>query len=976
MTTRLHGFELLREQAIPELSSTAKLWRHLKTGAQLMSLENKDENKSFGIGFFTPPPSSNGMTHIMEHSVLCGSRKYPVKEPFIELAKSSLNTFLNAMTFPDITWYPVASTNLRDFYNLIDVYLDCVFFPGLPPHILRQEGWHYELEAPDQPLVYKGVVFNEMKGNYSSPDRLLGEYSQQALFPDMYYGYDSGGDPSAIPELNYADFIAYHKTYYHPSNAMIYFYGDDDPAERLRLTDAYLSEFSGAQPIDRTVPEQPPFDVPRSYEFPYDAGSAEEGGAAKAFFTLNWALPDSRDPELALGFNILQYILIGSQASPLRKALIDSGLGEGLTGSGMNPETKFNWFSTGLKGIAPESAGAIEQLIIRTLDDIAYNGVDPDMLKAAMNTTEFNLREANTGAFPRGLAYMFNLHSAWPYGFDPFEALGYEKPLNAIKARLAAGERYFEDLIQKYLLDNTHRAAVLLTPDFEVGAKREAAEAERLARAKAAMSAAEIEQVIRETHELKALQVTPDSDEALATIPTLKLADMERQHKSIPTHESSANGITTLYHDLPTNGIVYLDLAFEMHTLHPDQVSYMGLMRRCFLEMGTHTEDFVKLAQRIGSQIGGLSVSPLASMTQSGTDSIAKLVVRGKATPAQADQLLAILRDVLLTVNFDNRDRFRQILTQEKARLESALVPSGHVFAMTRLGASMNEVGWASEQMGGLEYLFFLRKLVDQVEQDWDAVQGMLKQIYRTLVNRAGLVVNVTLDSGHYAEFSPKLQAFLTELPTQQASRQAWKTLTGVGNEGFTIPAQVNYVAKGANLFEQGYEPHGSHLAILNYTGTTYLWERIRVQGGAYGGFNRFNPLSGTFMYGSYRDPNLLGTVQNYDGMAQFLAEVDLSKQELDRTIIGAVGELDQYQLPDAKGYTALVEHLTGQTDAQQQQERDELLSTSVSDFHRFGEVLKRVNEVGRVVVVGGSADIEAANAEKGAGWLEVKRVM
>jgi hypothetical protein len=597
------------------------------------------------------------------------------------------------------------------------------------------------------------------------------------------------------------------------------------------------------------------------------------------------------------------------------------------------------------------------------------------MVEAAMNSTEFLLREANTGSAPRGLVYLFGLIANWPYDHDPFEAVRYEKPLSAVKARLASGERYFEGLIKQYLLDNPHRATVLLTPDTELAEKTEQEEAERLAAAKANMTPADIERVIAETIELKEIQVTPDSDEALATIPTLSLEDMEKQHKVIPSTVSHDKGVTILYHDLPTNGIIYLDLALEMHTLRPEQVAWAGLLRRLLLEIGTEKEDYVKFSQRIGRKIGGLSVSPLISMKDGGTDGVARMVLRGKATPAQADDLLAILRDVLLTVKLDNPERFKQIVMQEKARLESGIVPSGHSFAMTRLGSLLNEASWANEQIAGVDYLFFVRGLIERIETDWAAVHRELQGVYHALVNRNGLIVNVTLDSANYATFAPKLSAFLAELPSKEAAVQRWSRRQGVANEALTIPSQVNFVAKGANLFEAGYEPHGSVAAITNYTGMTYLWERIRVQGGAYGGFNRFNDLSGTFAFASYRDPNLTGTLDNYAGMADFLKTNEVSESEVERSIIGAIGELDAYQLPDAKGYTALVEYLTEQTHEKQQQMRDELLGTTPQDFKRFGEILNRMESISHVVVVGSAADVEQANAERG-GFLTVTKVL
>ncbi len=477
--TIMHGFELVREQEIPELKTRARLFRHGKTGAELLSLENDDENKVFGITFRTPPKDSTGAPHILEHSVLCGSRKYPVKEPFVELVKGSLNTFVNAFTFPDKTSYPVASTNLQDFYNLIDVYLDAVFYPLITPLTLAQEGWHYELDAVDSPLIYKGVVYNEMKGAYSSPDNVLGRHSQQSLYPDTTYGCDSGGDPEKIPELTYEAFKAFHERYYHPSNSRIFFYGDDHPEERLRLINGYLQDFEHIDP-DSGVQLQPRFAIPRRVALPYDAGAGEDAqDDHKAYITVNWLLPETGDPETTLGLGILEHILVETPASPLRKALIDSGLGEDLVGGGLDTGLRQMNFSTGLKGVSPQDTQKVEALIIDTLARLAQDGIDPETVAASLNTVEFRLRENNTGSFPRGLSLMLRALTTWLHDSDPIAPLAFQVPLFSIKTRLDSGERYFENLIRDCLVDNMHRSTVILEPDPDLSKRREAAEKER-----------------------------------------------------------------------------------------------------------------------------------------------------------------------------------------------------------------------------------------------------------------------------------------------------------------------------------------------------------------------------------------------------------------------------------------------------------------------------------------------------------------
>lgn len=970
--TAIHGFELIKDTEVAEYNTRARLYRHAATGAELLSLENNDENKVFGITFRTPPPDSTGIAHIMEHSVLCGSRKYPLKEPFVELIKGSLKTFLNAFTFPDKTCYPVASQNLQDFYNLIDVYLDAVFYPRITPEILQQEGWHYELENPTGPMIYKGVVFNEMKGAYSSPDSLLGRYSQQTLFPDNAYGVDSGGDPEHIPNLTYQQFKTFHQTYYHPSNARIFFYGDDPPQERLKLVQEYLKDFEAIQ-VDSSVELQPQFDAPRRETFPYDAG--DETGEKKSYLTVNWLLPENANPEQTLSLTILSYILLGTSASPLRKALIDSGLGEDVTG-GLDTQLRQMVFMAGLKGIAGGDVDKVENLILDTLARLAREGIEPETVEAALNTLEFNLRENNTGSFPRGLSLMLRSLTMWLYGGDPVAPLAFEAPLAAIKEKVAADESYFEKLIDRHLLQNNHRVTVALEPDPNLGQRQEAAEAERLAKAQAAMDQARLEEVIKETRKLKQMQETPDPPEALAAIPSLTLDDLDEKIKTVPLAVETQQGTEILYHDIFTNGIVYLDVGFNLHALPQELLPYVSLFSQALLKIGTETEDFVKLSQRIGRKTGGIWPASFLSAQQNSRESAAWLFLRGKATMTQTDDLLDILRDILLTVKLDNRDRFKQMVLEAKAGAESGLIPAGHNVVDTRLRANFHQADWADEQMGGLTHLFFLRQLAKDVDNDWPGVLAKLEDVRKTLLNRNAMLCNVTLDADNWQQFQPKLANFLDTLPARPMSQAVWTPQPPLSHEGLTIPAKVNYVGKGANLYELSYRYHGSVIPITNYLRTTWLWERVRVQGGAYGGFCRFDSHSGVFSYLSYRDPNLLGTLDNYDRASQFLTNVDLSREEIVKSIIGAIGQMDAYQLPDAKGYASMVRHLIGMTDEIRQQRRDEVLSTTQAHFREFADALAQVNERGLVVVLGSQEDIAAANARRGNHWLSVQKVL
>lgn len=953
--TEMHGFELIREQAVPEINSKVRLLRHVKTGAELLSVENDDENKCFAATFATPPDASDGIAHILEHSVLNGSRKYPVKEPFVELLKSSMASFINAFTFADKTMYPVASTNTADFYNLIDVYLDAVFHPRISPEILKQEGWHYELEDVNAPLTYKGVVFNEMKGAYSSPDRLLGVFSQRALFPDNLYGVDSGGDPAVIPTLTYEKFKRFHETYYHPSNARIYFWGDDDPQERLRVVDEYLSEFEPIE-VETQIDLHPRFDEPQRHVFGYDSGDDTEN---KGMISVDWALPVEKERELIMAMSVLGRVLLGTSSAPLRKALTDSGLGEDVIGGFSNGMRQMT-FSAGMKGIDPANAQQVESLVTDTLTALATEGIDEKTVEAAVNTTEFSLRELNTGGFPRGLALLIGVTSDWLYGMDPITPLAFEQPLEALKTRLDNGEHVLENLIKTYLLENPHRSTTVLQPDETVKEKREADEQARLDAARAAMDADDLERIVEETAYLQKLQNTPDSSEDLEKIPALGLSDLEKNARTLPLTELEINGEKILYHDLPTNGIFYVDVGFDLSGVPQDLLPYMSLFSRALVEMGTEKEDFVKLQQRIGSKTGGISPSRMGTRVWDSDDYTFWLFLRGKATTDHVDDLFDIMLDIIRTANFDDKERFKQIVMRAKAGKEAQLIPAGHQITMTRMKARYGLDSYISELTGGVENLFFLRDLIKRIDDDWDTVLAALESIRKHLLHRGGVLVNATIEQEHWSSIEPKLANFIDGLPAGTLQPQQWAAAFPHENEGLTVPAQVNYVGESANLYDLGYTLDGSVHVIVKSLARGYLWNKIRVMGGAYGALLRFDQKSGVLAFVSYRDPNLLETLKAYDEAADFLKTLEMSQSDVEKAIVGTVGDLDSYQLPDAKGYTSMVRYLTNYNDETRQQIRDQVMSTTLEDFRAFGDVLARMRDAASVVVMGSQDHFEA----------------
>lgn len=976
-----YGFDKVSEQFIQECKSKAVLYKHKKTGAEVMSVSNDDENKVFGIVFRTPPKDSTGIPHILEHSVLCGSRKYPLKEPFVELLKGSLHTFLNAFTYPDRTCYPVASTNTKDFYNLVDVYLDAVLFPKCVEDFqtFQQEGWHYELNNPSEDISYKGVVFNEMKGVYSQPDNILGRTAQQALFPDNTYGVDSGGDPKVIPKLTFEEFKEFHRKYYHPGNARIWFYGDDDPNERLRILNEYLDLFDTSPASSESkVEPQKLFSNPVRIVEKYPAG---KGGdlRKKHMVCLNWLLSDKPldlETELTLGF--LDHLMLGTPASPLRKILLESGLGDAIVGGGMEDELLQPQFSIGLKSVSEDDIHKVEELVMSTLKSLAEEGFNSEAVEASMNTIEFSLRENNTGSFPRGLSLMLRSIGKWIYDMDPFEPLKYEKPLMALKARIAeeGSKAVFSPLIEKYILNNPHCVTVEMQPDPEKASRDEAVEREILEKVKAGMTEEDLAELARATQELRLKQETPDPPEALKSVPSLSLLDIPKEPIHVPIEIGVINDVKVLRHDLFTNDVLYTEIVFDMSSVKQDLLPLVPLFCQSLMEMGTKDMDFVQLNQLIGRKTGGISVYPFTSSVRGKEYPCSHIIVRGKAMAGCAEDLFNLVNCILQEVQFTDQQRFKQFVSQSKARMENRLRGSGHGIAAARMDAKLNTAGWIAEQMGGVSYLEFLQALEEKVDQDWIGISSSLEEIRKSLLSRKGCLINMTSEGKNLMNSEKYVSKFLDLLPSSSSvEKTTWNGRLSSENEAIVIPTQVNYVGKATNIYDTGYQLKGSAYVISKYISNTWLWDRVRVSGGAYGGFCDFDTHSGVFSFLSYRDPNLLKTLDVYDGTGDFLRQLEMDDDTLTKAIIGTIGDVDAYQLPDAKGYSSLLRYLLGVTEEERQKRREEILSTSLKDFKEFADAIEAAKHKGVVVAVASPDDVDAANKEH-PNFFQVKKAL
>ncbi|MBQ9536280.1 MAG: insulinase family protein [Desulfovibrionaceae bacterium] len=951
-----NDFTLLATRELKEVDGTVSLWQHKVTHAEVLSISNKDENKCFGVSFRTPPANSTGVAHIMEHSVLCGSEKYPVKEPFVELLKGSLQTFLNAFTFPDKTCYPVASANLQDFYNLIDVYLDAVFHPRITEDIFKQEGWHLEAPSVDGEWSYKGVVYNEMKGSYSSPESVLAEQSQQALFPDMLYHYDSGGDPDTIPELTYEDFRAFHAAYYHPSNARFFFWGDDPEEERFKIVAKALEGYT-YRAIDSQIPLQAPFTTPRLREVAYAAASPEQ----KCMFSVSWLLAERGNVKEALLMEMLEQMLEGLPGSPLRRALISSGLGEDLAGQGLETDLRQMYYSIGLKGIAQVDVTKAETLIFDTLENLASKGFDPKEVEAAVNTVEFAYRERNSGRLPQGLVAMIQALSTWLYDGDPFSVLAWEEPLAEIKARLQQGEPLFENLLRSRFLNNTHRSTVILVPDLKLGSKREEAEAKRVACAKAALSSAEQAAYVEATKHLQAAQLAPDAPEDLAKIPALQVSDLPKENKIIA--EDVVNGkLTTLAHPQPTLGIAYTQLLIPLANLPQRLIPLLPILLRALTEMGTAKHDYVTFGLEMAGKTGGVYAALCVGHQLITQKPFTYFTLGGKAVYAKVPELFALFHEILFQPIKDQEvalKRLGEMLFETRARLEQGMQSAGHAVISCRLAARYNLAGTYSELTSGVSYLEAIRNYIEILGRDPLSILQDLETLRSYLLNNQDVLFSCTAEDEAIPELLTAAQNLYAELPHAADSKEPVVPILKLpAKEALLIPSRINFVGKSTNLYANNWQYHGSASVILRYLRMGYLWEHVRVRGGAYGAFCNLNRASGTLICASFRDPNHQETLQAYDQMAAYLGKFTPDKAQLTQAIVGAVGDLDSYELPSARGAVALNRYLTNDTPEMRQQMREEMLGTTAKDFRNFADVLASLAQ-GQVCILGGQ-EVEA----------------
>lgn len=950
-----YGFKLLEEHKIDEIESIGRVFYHEKSGARLLHIENGDNNKVFSIGFRTPPSDSTGVPHIIEHCVLSGSRKYTTKEPFMDMVKGSLQTFINAMTYSDKTLYPVASRNEKDLFNLMDVYLDAVFYPKIYdiPEIFMQEGWHYELFDKEDDIQIKGVVYNEMQGAYSSPERILVDSIDKSLYPDTPYQYSSGGNPDVIPQLTYEDFLDFHRKYYHPSNSYIYLYGNGNIEEQLDFIDKnYLSNFNRIK-VDSNIKIQKPFTQKNELEAYYHI-SQEESDKSRTYLSLNFVLGQNIDLETYLMNSILGPLLIDSPAAPLKKALLDAGIGEdifSISTGGLQPS-----FGIVAKNTSIDKKEEFEKIIFDTLNNLIEQGIDKKLIQACVNMVEYDLREASR--FPtKGIIYNIQSLDSWLYDGSPVSHLQYEKTLNQLRKNIDTG--YFENFIKEHIVNNTHSSSVTISPKKGLADKKAGTLKETLKKYKDSLTEEEINALIHENNRLKEIQLSDDSPEAKASIPKLSLSDVDTKSEIIPQDIMEIDDITFLYHNIFTSKIGYLDIYFDISMIDEELIPYINILAGIIGKIDTETKSYSELSNEIYSHTGGIDLGASVYMKYNRDDVFhPKFIVSGKAIGNNIIKLLELISELILESKIKDEKRIKELLQQMKSRIEMSIFNKGHSIASRRVSSYFSPSRKYLEKLNGLDFYWFLSHLLDEFDSNSQEILSNLNKVYNMIFNKNNLIISFTGDEDDFSLVKNNLNVLTGNINNEKLDPVKYNFSQKRSNEGILSSANVQYVSKGYNFKRLGYDFNGSMRVLTTILNGDYLHNRIRAQGGAYGAgilVDRTGHLT-TF---SYRDPNLDKTLLVYNNMGDYIENLELSKEELTTYIIGTISRLDPATTPHMKGQIATNRYISNTSQEDVQKIRDQVLNTKLEDIKAFAPVLKDTMEENYLCVLGNENKIK-----------------
>ena len=948
----LAEYEILDEHRVEDVQSDGFILRHKKSGARIAILSNNDDNKVFYIGFRTPPEDETGVPHIIEHTTLCGSKKFPVKDPFIELAKGSLNTFLNAMTYPDKTVYPVASCNDQDFKNLMDVYLDAVFNPNITKYeeIFKQEGWHYELTGKDDELKINGVVYNEMKGAYSSPDEVLSSQIYRSLFPDNTYSKDSGGNPEYIPKLTYEAYLDFYHKYYHPSNSYIYLYGDMDVVERLEWLDKEYLSLYDYKKVNSEINKQPAFDKIKNVEAQYSI-TMDDSQENKTYLSYNRVVGDTLDEMLYQAFDVLDYALVSSPGAPVKQALIDAGIGDDVYGS-YDAGILQPVFSFVAKNANASQADEFESIIESTLKEVVKTGINKEALLAGINSSEFKFREADFGQFPKGLLFGLNCLDSWLFDdMKPFihlECLG-----TFAKLRKAVDTDYFEKLIQEYLLDNTHGSSVTVKPKRGLGNEREEALAKELSDYKASLSDEEIKKLIEDTEHLKKYQEEPSSDEDLRKLPMLTRADMKKNAMPFSNIEDELLDVKVVRHDIESNGIDYISFLFDAGDFAQSELGYLGFFTNALGLVSTEKYSYTDLANATNIYTGGISTGTASHPDiKDRNNFVFKFEVKLKVLEKNLDKALELMEQMLLTSDFTDTKRLGELVAQIKARLQANLSSSGHLVAAMRSMSSFSRYALYQDELKGVAFYRSICRIEKELSESPKSVSDKLAAIAKKLFARNRMLISFTGNNEAYGNAKPSLEKVIAGFNKMSAVGNQAEVHFNTAKEAFIDASQIQYVAKTGDFICEGYEYTGALRLLRIILSYDYLWINVRVKGGAYGCMNTFL-RSGESYFVSYRDPNLSDTLDVYDRIPEYIKSFSPDERDMTKYIIGTFSALDTPMNPEAKGSRSLSAYLEGITYEQIQKERNEILNAQPEDIRRLADLVEAVLKKDSICVIG-----------------------
>lgn len=956
----LVAYEVIEEKELKDLNSLGYVLKHKKTGAKVALISNDDDNKVFCIGFRTPPEDSTGVPHILEHSVLCGSKNFPVKDPFVELVKGSLNTFLNAMTYPDKTVYPVASCNDKDFQNLMHVYLDAVFFPNIykTEKIFMQEGWHYDMQSPEDDLTINGVVYNEMKGAFSSPDDVLYRSMTEALYPDTTYGVESGGDPEIIPKLTYEAFMDFHRKYYHPSNSYIYLYGNMDMAEKLEFIDKeYLSGFDYLE-VDSSIECQKPFgEDTREMMKPYPI-SDSENEAESAYLSMNYSVGSALDKVVTAAFDIIDYVLCSAPGAPLKQALTDKKVGKevySMYESGILQPM----FSVVAKDTSLEKKELFVETIEKVLQEIVEKGFDKKALKAAINYYEFKYREADFGSYPKGLMYGLKAFDSWLYDEKvPFLHLEANEVFDLLKKK--AEEGYFEELVRKYLIENTHKVLVMLKPEKGLTERRDAALKASLQEKKEQLSKAQIAEIVAQTKALEEYQEAEDSKEDMAKIPLLSREDIGKLARKIVNEECKMKDIPALYHEVFTNGIAYIRMVFEIADMPEELLPYLGVYKSCLGLLNTANYQYGDLFNEINLVTGGMSVVNNNYANVQDVDKYRLTIeVKTKVLYENIEKAVVLMKEILMTSDFTDTKRLQEIIAEGRSRTQSQMMSAGHSVAVGRVASYGSVSGEIGELISGVPFFRLLCELDEHFESKKDDLIQKLQEISKFVCRKENLMVDLVSTKEAFKKLENCVDTLAEELYSCPVKKEKYVPMVSVKNEGFMTSGQVQYVCRGGNFKKKGLEYSGALRALKVMMGYEYLWNNVRVKGGAYGCMCAFGK-SGECYFVSYRDPNLGKTIEVFEKAAENIRKYEADERTMTQYIIGAVSDLDIPMNPSALGLFSLSAYMTGVTQEMLQKERDELLSATQEDMRALAEYIEAFVTENHLCVVGNAEKIKA----------------